>query len=235
MTVSYTLDSKTRLEVFLWGDIIKGETYRKVVEVVPVYENNRGRKCNKKLFEDDNGVYILWNNKPVYLNEYDYYTAEQLIDKLEEVRGNIDVFLSDSDICATFIKESDKIGIVLDMPAFDIRVPELGIGFTGGKRYPTLVIPTERQYKKHEWFYKVSLECESTELREYIPYNNIYFCDLASFLRSGHAKLVLREPFKKEIAQKYKVQKRQQKSLKRKIGKLFGKKYEYEQLPLIGL
>lgn len=235
MTVNYTLDDNTCLNIFLWTDVMGGETYRKVIEVIPIYNGKPGRKCNKELKKDDKGVYILWNDKPVYLNDYDYYTAEQLIDKLEEVKGNIDVFLSDSDICATFMKETDKIGIVLDMPAFDIRVPELGIGFTGGKRYSTLVIPTEKQYKKSEWFYKVTLECENPELRKYIPYNILYFSDLASFLRSGHAKLVLREQFKDEVAKKYKAQKHRQKSLKRKLGRMFGKTYEEEQLPLIGL
>ena len=236
MNAYYTLNNGCRLETFLWNDILKDDTFRETIEVTPIYGKKRGRTCKKKMFKDKRGVYIIWNKNKVYLNEYDFLTAEKLIAKIEKGKAlNDRWYVSDDEILATFLKETNKIGIVIDMPAYDMVCPQLGIGFVGNKEYSVLCIPTEKQYSKPDWAYKFTLECECEDLRRYIPSRHFYFSDFCSFVKQGLADIVLKEEFKKDIEQKHAKQIEEENRLRNKVAKLFGKKVQKERLTLIHL
>lgn len=236
MKTFYTLKNGCRLETFMWEEMLRNETYRGTTEVIPIYGERRGRKCNKKLYSDDRGIYIIWNGENVYLNEYDYMSAEELIEKLEEGKKRGDRWcVYDDEICETFLRETDKIGVVLDMPVFEVVVPQLGIGLTGSTEVSVLCIPTEKHYTQSRWSYKFTLECENEELRRYIPSRDFYFSDFCSFLKSGIAQLVIKDEFKKETEEKYAEREERKNTIRYKIAKIFGRNENEEKLTLIGI
>ena len=236
MRTYYTLDNENKIELFMWDDFFKNDTFRKYAEVTAIYGDKRGRECKKKLFKDENGLYIVWNDKKIYLNEFDYMTVQDLIVAVQTCVDNKDRWrLDDDSICATIMKETDKIGFVLDMPAYDMVIPQMGIGLVGDKEYSVLCIPTEKQYEKDRWFYKFTLECECEELRKFIPSRHFYMSDFCSLLKEGHIKVVERQKFKEEIEQKYAEQEKESRKFSTKIKKFFGKKVECEKLPLVSV
>lgn len=234
MNMYYKLDNGCHLEIFLWSDVAEGETFRKTIEVTPFYGKTQGRSCKKELFKDDHGVYIIWNSKKIYLNEYSYYGVNELISEIEKSKiENSTHYVSNDEILATFIKCHNEIGVVLDMPAFDFIFPSFGFGSVGNKEYTVLCVPTEKHYKTTNWFYKFSLECECEELRKYIPYRDFYFSDFCSLVRQGIITIVEKDKFKKEIIEKHRIQTLDQNRLRNRIARLFGKEKTYEKLPLI--
>lgn len=236
MNAKYTINENCRLEIFLWSDVMEGKTYREFIEVTPIYGDKRGRKCNKRLQKDEIGIYIIWNDNKIYLDQFNYMPLEVLISKINEGKEKNDRwFVWDDDILATFLKETNKIGVVLDMQAYDMVCPQLGIGFVGEREYSVLCVPTEKQYDKNSWHYKFTLECECEELRKYIPYRHFYFSDFCSLVKSGHVNIVVKEDFKKNMIEKYKEQEKEEKKFSNKVAKFFGKKKEKEQLTLIGV
>ena len=59
--------------------------------------------------------------------------------------------------------------------------------------------------------------------------------DFCSLLKEGHIKVVERQKFKEEIEEKYAEQEKESRKFSTKIKKFFGKKVEYEKLPLVSV
>jgi len=229
MNTYYTLKNGTRLEVFMWDDFFENDTWRGFAEVTQlfdgkIYSGNRGRECKKKLFKDDKGIYIVWDNQKVYLNDFDYDTVEVMAKRITEcVLKNDRWLVSDDEILATFMKDTDNVGIIMDMPAYDMVCASLGFGIVGDNEQTVLCVPTEKQYKKTNWHYKFTLECECEALRQVIASRHFYFSDFCSFLKCGHAKLVVKDDFKQRV-QLYIENKEQEKKTKAyQFKKFFGK------------
>lgn len=205
MNTYYTLNNGTRLEVFMWDDFFDNDTWRGFAEVTQlfdgkIYGGNRGKECKKKLFKDDKGIYIVWDSQKVYLNDFDYQPVSVMAKLVAEcVEKNDRWLVSDDEILATFLKDTDNVGVVIDLPAYDMVCGSLGFGIVGDNEQTVLCVPTERQYSKKNWHYKVTMECDLEPLRQYIPSRHFYFSDFCSFLKSGHAKLVERNEFKQRV------------------------------------
>ena len=99
--------------------------------------------------------------------------------------------VSEHSLLATFLKETEKIGVIMDVEPFDTVVPGLGFGIkSGNKRVPMLMVPVEHDYKKAEWHYKIEFTPAKEENRSIVGYESFYFWDFCSMLCSGHARLV---------------------------------------------
>ena len=228
MNTYYTLKNGTRLEVFMWDDFFENDTWRGYADVTALYDGKiyggkRGKECRKKLFKDDKGIYIVWDGQRVYLNDFDYDTVEVMAKRIAECVIQSDHWLvSDDEILATFIKDTDNVGIVMDMPAYDMVCASLGFGIVGDNEQTVLCVPTERQYAKKDWHYKFTAECEYEPLRQYIASRHFYFSDFCSFLKAGHAKLVVKEDFKNKVQNYIEMVEQEKKNKSYKIKKFFG-------------
>ena len=205
MNTYYTLNNGTRLEVFMWDDFFDNDTWRGFAEVTQlfdgkIYGGNRGKECKKKLFKDDKGIYIVWDSQKVYLNDFDYQPVSVMAKLVAEcVEKNDRWLVSDDEILATFLRDTENVGVVIDLPAYDMVCASLGFGIVGDNEQTVLCVPTERQYSKKNWHYKVTMECDLEPLRQYIPSRHFYFSDFCSLLKSGNAKLVERNEFKQKV------------------------------------
>ena len=132
------------------------------------------------------------NGETIRVEDYIFETIDTMIERLEEAVTKKDRWLvSEEALLATFLKDTDKLGVVMDVETFDTVIPGLGFGIKSGKdRVPMLMIPTERRYKKHDWHYKIEFTPAKEEHRPFVGYESFYFCDFCSMLTSGHARLV---------------------------------------------
>lgn len=229
MNTYYTLKNGTRLEVFMWDDFFDNDIWRGFAEVTQlfdgkIYGGKRGKECKKKLFKDEKGIYIVWDSQKVYLNDFDFDTVEVMAKRISEcVLKNDRWLVSDDEILATFMKDTDNVGIIMDMPAYDMICASLGFGIVGDNEQTVLCVPTEKQYKKKDWHYKFTLECELEPLRQYVASRHFYFSDFCSFLKAGHTKLVVKDEFKARV-HAYIEKKEQEKTTRGyQIKKFFGK------------
>ena len=205
MTAYYTTKNGVRLFVFMWTDFFKNETWREVAEVVPIENGKYGDTYKKELFVDERGIHIFWDGEPIYLNEFEYNTVAEMAQRLEECVAKDDRWLVfDDEILATFLKDTENVGLIIDLPQYDMVIPAMGIGLVGDNTQRVLCIPTEQRYRKQDWHYKFTAECECEDLRRIIPSRHFYFSDFCSFLKTGHAKLVDRKSFIEESLAKEK-------------------------------
>ena len=98
----------------------------------------------------------------------------------------------------------------------------LGFGIVGDNEQTVLCVPTEKQYAKKDWHYKFTAECEYEPLRQYIASRHFYFSDFCSFLKAGHAKLVVKDEFKKKVQNYIEVVEQEKKNKSYKVKKFFG-------------
>ena len=207
MNTYYTVGSDV-ISVFMWEDFLDNEDYRKVAHVRVVKDGYLSDKeIRKTLFKDEEGLYIFWNRKKVYLNNFDYLPYEKLIEKVEKgIELNDRWYVWDDEIWATFMKEFEKVSIISDMPMYEALIPQMGIGMVGDKTVPVVCRLDEKQYPRNRMSYKLTLACKDDSLRGIVASQSYYFSDFCSMLKSGIFKLVpedfvIQEP-KKTFIQK---------------------------------
>lgn len=189
-----------RLEYYLWDDIAEGRTIREVIEVEHIYKGQRqGRRSRKKLFKDANGVYIVWNKTKVYLNDFDYDPIDTLVARINKGvadKNRWSVF--EEEMLATFLKETDKVGIIYDAPVIDTIVPIIGVAMYSDRTTPTLCVLSEKEYKKSNWDYKITLLPENEQVRKSVIANTLYTSDMWSMIMAGIIKVVNLDKYKAE-------------------------------------
>lgn len=209
MNTFYTLKSGNVISVFMWDDFLENETVRGYAEVTIVSSGIRADKSKRaKLFKDEKGIYIVWESQKVYLNDFDYMPYVKLMEKVQQGVQNQDRWaVRKDDVWATFMKESEKVYVVCEMPTFDSIIPSLGFGITSDNYAEVLCVLSEKRYTKQQWSYKISLTCENEMLRYYVPNHDFYFSDFVSMLMSGQIRLVEKEKYIEEVQQKVEKQK----------------------------
>lgn len=233
MFAKYRLSSGKEVKIFLWSDLLEKNPYRETVEVTPLYDGKDGRTSKKKVLIDENGAHFIWNGEKVYIHNFMFEETQSLVNRINVAIGTDDKWsIRDDDIWATMQKDTNNIGVVIDLPAYDFVMPQLGIGFTGDKEYKVLCVLTEKQYTKDRWSYKITLECDCVELRKLIPSRNFYFSDFCSLIRDGHAEIVMLNEYKKTVEKKKEEQKREDARFCNKVARFFGFKKKHEELPL---
>ena len=223
MRTYYTTNNGTQLEVYMWGEFFDNNDFRKSADVTPIYNGKRGKECKKNLHKDSDGLYIMWDKQKIYLNNFSYDTVSVMSKKIAECIEKKDRWLvSDDEICATFMKDTENVGLIIDMPTYDIINKQLGFGIIGDNECTTLCVPTEKIYDKKEWFHKFTVECDCIKLREIIPSRNFYMSDFCSLLKSGHVKLVNKNEYIEEMKNKEKAKIEESKTFANRVKKFFG-------------
>lgn len=200
MYANYTLKDNTKLGIYIWSDFIENKTWREFAEV-DVLDDNYLRTTNKHLdlplHKDGNGIYVVYNGENVYLNDFDYMPYDELMRKIKECIEKKDKWIVfDDQILATFLREFEKVGIVGDMPVFDVIIPSMGIGMISDNEIEILTVLSEKRYKKLDWHYKITLVAEDESLRGIVASRDIYFGDFCDLLKSGIYRLVNKDEYK---------------------------------------
>lgn len=190
MHTQYTLPDGSKISSFLWDDIQQNETIRGFAEISRIKPGGwRGMENIKKtLLKDDHGVYINWrisNGKvvKVYLNDFDYMDYPTLVEKVQECIDKKDRYIvSDDDILATFMRCTDDVSIEAKLPVADWVTP-FGFALCGDKEAKAVCHLSEKEYPKHSWSYKITMEPDTSKLGVYSK--SMYFSDFCSMLKKG--------------------------------------------------
>lgn len=187
MRANYNVNGKI-ITAYVWNDMLFDNWFmRKNIEI---YKNKSGGTIKKNLHKDEIGVFFYWDNEKVYIQNFEYMSAENLIEYVEKSRENGD-WVQEDIILATLLRESDKLNVVYPLPKVDMVVPFLGISICGTKTQETVCKFTEERYKKDQWHYKVSLAPVEESMNMSVVSRHPYFSDLCSEIRNGQVKLRL--------------------------------------------
>ena len=223
METRYTLSNGEQICCFFWPEFFENDAWRGSVSVTPAKNYKESTTVQVPISCDDGGIYFIYHDEKVYLNNFDYDTVEVMAKRLQECVDKKDRWLVyDDEIWATFIKDSDNLAFVLDMPVYEMVNRQIGIGFTGDTEATVLCVPTERDYTKDRWHYKVTMECESQQLRKLVPARSFYFSDFCSLVKAGHIKMVHKDQFKCEKRQELAQYQANQKKLFERVKNFFG-------------
>lgn len=189
------------ISVYMWKDFLDNDDFRKFADVGTVV-NGIYKESQYELFKDENGLYINYKDKKVYLNDYKYDTVDELATKIEDYKSKKDVFpINNDQVLATLMKDTQNIGIIFDLYTYDIITP-FGISFTGSKTVPVLCTLADERYKKSDWGYKITLKPAYSEFEHIVAKRDLYFSDFCSLLCSGDVKIVNLHKYKKELEEK---------------------------------
>lgn len=201
MNLKYTLSSGTTIEMENYD--IKGmfnnDYNRPTITVNNIFKKKRGKKVNKKILTDCYGQHIIWNNEKVYLKLFNGYTTEELIKMVNIcVKKEDPWILFNDDIYAAFIANNESLGFLVDMPMFETLIPQMGIGIVGSKTTKVLCQLSEKQYKKDQWSYKVTMEPVEEKYRGVVPDKHFYFDDFCSLMKKGQIEIVNKNTYNPE-------------------------------------
>lgn len=204
MTGYYTLKEGkkkgSRISIFLWEDFLEGDTSRQFADVG--FLNLSGKvykEIKMPVFKDENGLFIVIDEECVYLKDFEYFPIDMLIQYMSscKLEGR---YISEDIILATFMKDSENIGVLCDCPMFDAIIPEMGIGLTGDTYKQILCVPTESRRSKNSWGYKITFEPEINGLKKFFASRDYYFSDFCKMLEDGSCVLVNKENYKTQQA-----------------------------------
>ena len=137
--------------------------------------------------------YVVHNGEVIYINNFMYDDIDTMIKKVEKAQETKDRFLITQDeLLATFMKEKDRVAVMMEVEEFDIVIPELGFGLKGTNSNKVMVkmVPCqEGRYPINMWHYKIQFEPEDPFLLERVGREAYYFCDFADMLFTGWCKL----------------------------------------------
>lgn len=199
MYAYYTLKNGSRIYVFLWDDILKGYDYRKTTTLYNVSENGNILYNNEqkiKIQKDKNNeLFFEIDGEKKYFNDFDYYDVDELIKKLYENSSKI----KPDDIAATFMKDTSNVGIFCVLPTVDFLIPDMAISiFTVDSPEKVLCHLSDKDYEKHLWSYKVTIEVADPELKDLYGTQIVYTSDLTNAIKFGIVDLVNINDYKKE-------------------------------------
>ena len=157
---------------------------------------------------------VEYNGETIHINNFDYTPIDEMVELVNKAKEANDRWqVPKEKILATFMKESDKIGVVMDVEAYDTISTVLGIGFKGSRKnmLRCLMVPFEDRWKKSDWGYKIELRPESEAIAQFTGRETFYFDDLISmiFCERVNFELVNREKYREshpiEIEENQKV------------------------------
>lgn len=184
-----------RFSVFLWDDFLKEDTFRGTADVRMIGDDGfiKGNTFQRVVCKDKNGLFIQMYGKDIYLKDFDVTPVDALIEKLKYANEH-DNFVwpfCQDEIWATFYRHFDEIGLIADMPVYDMIVPGLGVAFTSDASTKVLCAPFyNNRYGQNELDYKIQFQCVVPELQTFVSKRTMYFSDFCSFLTRGLISLV---------------------------------------------
>ena len=116
MDTRYTLSNGEQISCFFWPDFFENDDWRQFADISLIVDGHKGDEVKVPLQRDDNGLFIVWNNEKVYLNNFDYEPVEVMAKRIQEgVDANDKWMVWDDEIWATCVKDSDNIAFVMDI------------------------------------------------------------------------------------------------------------------------
>ena len=120
MLARYKLSNGKEVQIFLWSDLLEPNPYREYVEVTPLYDGKEGRTSKKQVCTDKDGAYFIWNKEKIYIHNFIFETTKSLTGRIAVALGTDDKWsVRDEDIWATMQKDTENVGFVVDLPAYD--------------------------------------------------------------------------------------------------------------------
>ncbi len=163
------------------------------------YCNPTSRRIKLQKERKTNRIYFVMNGEKKYVDEFDYDPVDTLIERINNSKSTDD--LKDCEILATFLKDTDNVGLILQLVACSWILEDGQLIPLCPKHVysdPMLCVPTERNYKKRNWYEAITLEPENRELRNRFLEDNYLFKDFCLQLRDGIIKLVNKNKYKDE-------------------------------------
>ena len=125
------------------------------------------------------------------VDDYLYDDIDTMISRVEKAQESKDRWaVRECELLSTFIKESSKIGVEMEVPVYDLIFPGIGVRGNSGSTVTTLMELYENRYTKDDWHYKIEFRVVDKNIRPYVGVESYYFSDFASMLLQGMFKLV---------------------------------------------
>lgn len=150
---------------------------------------------------EDGTIYFKYNGEIIEYDSFDHMTFDELLSKVEQgIKNGNRWEVYEDEALATIMRETDRVGFVMEVNCFDVVVPQFGFGVRSDRnKIKALMIPFEERWKKDDWHYKIELCAENEATREATGYETMYFSDLWSGVMSGKwIKLVDRAKYREE-------------------------------------
>ena len=207
MYVIYTLKNGKKIQVFLHPDVIESELSNSLPmrDNVIIYEVEDDKVINEKIvdiYKEDNHLFFNYKNERIRIIDFDNYTVDELVEKLENNSSNI----NDSTIYATLIKDTENVAIYDRRQIPDSVVVGLFRNYfrNNSKYEEVLCLPTQKHRKKVDWSYKLELTPISNKDKIIYGTKDMYFSSFCSLVRSGLIRIVN----KNSVIQKVKTMKK---------------------------
>lgn len=232
MTTFYTLSNGTQLSAFYWDDFVDNETYRRNIEVQRIQRKgfsvkHYGKEKKYPIQKDDRGIYFVYQDEKVYINDYDFFSAKELCQRIQEMKAVGDFYsYLDDDLWATLTRSSENLGFVIDLPIYEVKTP-FGFALTGDRSVNVLCVPYEEgNYPRDRWHYKVEFHAENENVRQLVAKRAFYLMDLVSHIKEGYVDVVEIDDFKEnkivEVAKQIAKDVEDSKRFSNKVKGLFG-------------
>lgn len=170
MNYKYDIKGKESI-VWNWDDDFHDE--------VILNENNH--EYLRTIRTDKNGKFFTWNKEKIYLNNFKYYTIEELNEKIDNYE-----FITADDICQTFLKEGiENVIISCLMNPIDLYIPQMGVVFYDTSKQSNVDCYISEEHHKVKDNYKIEL----ISIVEGYVKDKYYLSDFVSFVRSGKIKI----------------------------------------------
>ena len=196
MEAIYNLKNGKRIAAYMWQEFLEGKFYRGETTVREIDKNSFrviGDSKTVKVKEDENGGFFIWDGEKIYLKDFYADEVDVMAARIQECVEKKDRWLvSEDEILATFLKHSEDVVLLCDMPIYDTYFSQWGIATVGDKSSTMACVLDERDYKKSEWGYKITVTPHDFVDKAFAPSEKYYFSDFCSMLVSGRCTLVRR-------------------------------------------
>ena len=139
---------------------------------------------------------INYHGEVIHVNNFEYCTVDELIDKINKkidpITDSDRAFDIEENLLNTMLRDTENVGLVGEVECFSTVIPKLGIGFKGScsNKVKVLLVPFEHRYKKEEWYYKVEFRPEDKNLIGLVGSTEWYLSDLVSLIALNEYELV---------------------------------------------
>lgn len=156
-----------------------------IINVIEYNSNNQEspESIDLKIINDESGTYFILEGEKVFVNNFMYYTLEQLNERLENNEP-----VSENDLIATLYKEKDRIVLyekiqIPDAVLFGMRV------YSSNKKdnttYVLSKIVKDNFYNKYKWHYKIITVPLELEEQYYYGSNRHYTSSFLRYVENG--------------------------------------------------
>ena len=160
---------------------------------LPCIVNNEEKKTLEILNDDSDKKYFVYNEEKKYIDDFEYIPFSQLI--IFQKKG---ISFTDDEIFATFLKEHEKIGLLMN-----ISIPKNNNEFE--YIYTLMMLCFGKNYNENNWNDEISICPVFDAIKTITPRSTYYFSNLAAEIKKGNIKLVE----KSELIDKLKIYQRE--------------------------